>query len=91
MRKGFETFVTHDVARIDNPETIAKYKQAVAAFPEAILRIGSQGRHVADARVHPRDDWDEVILRIPHDALGEGRTRLVFTGRYASFYYWFYQ
>jgi hypothetical protein len=22
MRKGFETFVTHDVARIENPETI---------------------------------------------------------------------
>ena len=35
--------------------------------------------------------WNEAVLRVPAAAIGEGRTRLEISGRYASFRYWFYQ
>lgn len=71
--------------------TDGRPRQSNVQFPEAIVRVGSQGRHISDVRLRPQPGWDEAILRIPHDALREGKTRLVLSGRYASFYYWFYQ
>lgn len=60
-------------------------------FPEAgiVFRAGSQiaGR----LSFRPRSGWDERVFRVPGALVGEGHTRLTLSGRYASFYYWFFQ
>ena len=35
--------------------------------------------------------WNEHVIRVPADAVGEGETALELRGRYAAFHYWFYQ
>ncbi len=35
--------------------------------------------------------WNEHLIRLPKEVIGDGFTRLALRGRYASFQYWFYQ
>ena len=35
--------------------------------------------------------WNEHLIRVPAEAVGDGVTRLELRGRYAAFHYWFYQ
>jgi hypothetical protein len=59
-------------------------------IPEAglIARVGGRSLPLA-FRNGP--GWNEHVFRLPGDALEDGTTELSFTGRYASFYYWFFQ
>ena len=61
------------------------------AFAEAGMIVQSAGITTARIQFRPRDGWDEYLFRIPGGFLKEGRTRLTLSGRYASFFYWFYQ
>jgi hypothetical protein len=60
-------------------------------FPEAGLIIQSGGQTLARLSIRTRPGWNEYVLRLPGSFLGEGHTALTFVGRYASFYYWFFQ
>ena len=60
-------------------------------FATATLEVSVAGRSVVRATLHPKPGWDEAVLHVPADAVGEGETPLHMTGRYASFRYWFYQ
>ncbi len=60
-------------------------------LPEAQVSVGVDGAPVVRATFHPREGWDEAVLSIPGSALTARRTRLRFSGRYASFQYWFFQ
>jgi hypothetical protein len=60
-------------------------------FPEASLEVLADGKPAARASLRPRPGWDEWVFRVRGDLLGEGRTALTLSGRYSSFYYWFYQ
>lgn len=59
--------------------------------PEAgmIVRVG--GRSLAPLAFPNGPGWSEHVFRIPGHALAEGATELELSGRYASFFYWFYQ
>ena len=35
--------------------------------------------------------WNEHVIRLPKESVGDGSTRLELRGRYAAFRYWFYQ
>lgn len=61
------------------------------AFEEAQLSVSSEGRLLAKTSLRPRAGWDELVVRLPGDAVRNGQTRLTVAGRYASFRYWFYQ
>jgi hypothetical protein len=58
---------------------------------EAGLTIEAEGQSAGRFAFRPRPGWDEQVLRIPGSLLGEGRTRLRLSGRYASFFYWAFQ
>ena len=47
--------------------------------------------HFSLELLRTRPGWDEQVFRITADQVQEGRTRLQLSGRYASFYYWFFQ
>jgi hypothetical protein len=61
------------------------------AFAEAGMVVEASGVTTARFLFRPRAGWDEYLFRIPGGFLTEGRTRLTLSGRYPSFYYWFYQ
>lgn len=44
-----------------------------------------------EVKIHQDDSWSEVVLRIPGELIASGRTRIEISGRYTSFYYWFFQ
>lgn len=54
-----------------------------------VLRV--EGTTVGKVAFHPRPGWDEQVLRVTADRVQEGHTRLTLSGRYASYYYWFFQ
>jgi hypothetical protein len=58
---------------------------------EAGFIVNTGGRASARVVFRPRPGWDEQSFRIPGGFLGDGTTALTFAGRYASFYYWFFQ
>ena len=61
------------------------------AFAEAGLLLTAGGRPIGRFQFRPRAGWDEQVLRVPAAAVSEPSLRLEIRGRYASFYYWFYQ
>lgn len=58
---------------------------------EAGIIVETGGRTSARVTFRPRPGWDERSFLIPGSFLAEGSTAFVLTGRYASFYYWFFQ
>ncbi len=60
-------------------------------FPEAGLIVESGGQTLARLTLRTQPGWNEYVFRLPGAFLGEGHTSLRFSGRYASFYYWFFQ
>jgi hypothetical protein len=58
---------------------------------EAGMIIDTAGRTSARVAFRPRPGWDERPFRIPGSFLEDGQTTVTVTGRYASFYYWFFQ
>jgi len=65
--------------------------QVPMQIPEAGIVLRVEGKPVGRVSFHPRPGWDEQVFRITADRVQEGRTRIQLSGRYASFYYWFYQ
>jgi hypothetical protein len=61
------------------------------AFPEAGLIVQSGGQTLARLAIRTQPGWNEYVFRLPGSFLGEGHTALRFSGRYGSFYYWFFQ
>jgi hypothetical protein len=58
---------------------------------EAQLSVDVDGAPIVRATLRPREGWDEAVFSIPGSALTSRQTRLRFSGRYASFHYWFFQ
>jgi len=58
---------------------------------EAGISLKVDGEDVARLGFHPRAGWDEAVLRVPGGAIRHERSRLTLSGRYAAYYYWFYQ
>jgi hypothetical protein len=58
---------------------------------EAGIIVETGGRPSARVSFQPRPGWDERSFRIPGRFLSEGTTRVTLAGRYAAFYYWFFQ
>ena len=58
---------------------------------EAGIIVETGGQVSARLAFRPRPGWDERSFRIPGRFLSEGNTTLALSGRYAAFYYWFYQ
>jgi hypothetical protein len=65
--------------------------QVPMEIPEAGIVLRVDGKTVGRVTFRPRPGWDEQVFRITADRVQEGRTRLQLSGRYASFYYWFFQ
>jgi hypothetical protein len=61
------------------------------AVPEAGIVVTAGGRPGGRVVYKPRPGWNEVVFRIPGNVLDDGETPLVLAGRYAPFYYWFFQ
>jgi hypothetical protein len=76
------------VASVFRPAGAGRYTIAV---PKASLELAAQGRVVQKMEFAPGAAWDEVVLRIDGNALGEEGTRLRLRGNYTSYYYWFFQ
>ena len=61
------------------------------AIPEAGLLVAASGQPALRFALANASGWNEHVLRLPKELVGEGSTRLELRGRYASFQYWFYQ
>ena len=59
--------------------------------PEMGIVVRAGGREVARLALPNRPGWNEHVFRVPAEAVSEGTTDLVLSGRYAAFHYWFYQ
>jgi hypothetical protein len=55
------------------------------------LVLSADGHALPPAARRPAPGWDEWVLRVPASAVGDGVTRLELRGRYAAFFYWFFQ
>ncbi len=75
-------------AAVLRPSGAAAYE---LELPEVGLTLYAGGREAGRALLRPAAGWDEWLLRVPAELVGEGRTRLELRGRYASFRYWAYQ
>lgn len=60
-------------------------------IPEAGIVLRVEDKTVGKVSFHPRPGWDEQVFRVTADRIQQQRTRLTLSGRYASFYYWFFQ
>ena len=58
---------------------------------EAGIIVDTAGQTSARVAFRPRPGWDERSFRIPGRFLSDGSTSITLAGRYAAFYYWFYQ
>jgi hypothetical protein len=58
---------------------------------EAGIIVDTEGRQSARVAFRPRPGWDERSFRIPGSFLSDGSTSITLAGRYASFFYWFFQ
>lgn len=54
-----------------------------------VLRVDDE--IVSRVAIRPGAGWHEAVFRVPGHLLRSERTHLELTGRYASFYYWFFQ
>jgi hypothetical protein len=61
------------------------------AVAEAQLTLRVDDAVVSTLSIRPAPGWHEAVFRVPGDQLHAERTRVTLTGRYASFYYWFFQ
>jgi len=60
-------------------------------FPEAGLIVSVDGQEATRLTFVPRSGWDEQTVRIPARLVTRESVELRVSGRYASFYYWFFQ
>jgi hypothetical protein len=60
-------------------------------LPELGIRLFAGEREAGAWSARPREGWEEVVLRVPGPLVTAPTTRLTLRGRYASFYFWFYQ
>jgi hypothetical protein len=60
-------------------------------FPEQAFVVKAEGAPAGRVSFRPRRGWNEHVFRVPAALVGDRRTRLELAGRYAAFYYWFYQ
>jgi hypothetical protein len=58
---------------------------------EAGIVVDTGGQPSARVTFQPRPGWDERSFRIPGRFLSDGTTSITLAGRYASFFYWFFQ
>jgi hypothetical protein len=58
---------------------------------EAGIVVDTGGQVSARVAFRPRPGWDERSFRVPGRFLGDGATTMTLSGRYASFFYWFFQ
>jgi hypothetical protein len=65
--------------------------QVPMQIPEAGIVLRADAKPVGRVSFRPRPGWDEQVFRITADRVQEGRTRIQLSGRYASFYFWFFQ
>jgi hypothetical protein len=65
--------------------------QVPMEIPEAGIVLRVDGKSVGRLTFRPRPGWDEQVFRITADRVQAGRTRLELSGRYASYFYWFFQ
>jgi hypothetical protein len=79
------TDVTANVLR---PQQAGNYALELHEAGMDLTVDGQPGGRVTFA---PGPGWDEVSFRIPGSLLKRARTRLELRGRYAAYYYWFYQ
>jgi hypothetical protein len=63
----------------------------VIEIPQAGFVLRAGGRALPPLSFPNRRGWNEHVFKVPADAVQEGETELRFSGRYASFQYWFYQ
>ena len=55
------------------------------------IRLEANDTTVLETALALEPGWNEAVLRVPGSALRGERTRLRLRGRYASFYFWFFQ
>jgi len=70
---------------------IANFSNTTGAGVANILGRVTGGQVSARVAFRPRPGWDERSFRVPGRFLSDGSTPLTLSGRYATFYYWFYQ
>jgi hypothetical protein len=58
---------------------------------EGRIEAEAGGQRIGGLNLRPAPGWSEVMLTVPASSVGDGATRLVLKGRYASYQYWFYQ
>ena len=58
---------------------------------EAGIVVDTGGQVSSRVTFRPRPGWDERSFRIPGRFLSEGTTAITMSGRYAAFFYWFFQ
>jgi len=58
---------------------------------EAGIIVDTGGQQSARVAFRPRPGWDERSFRIPGRFLSDGSTSITLAGRYAAFFYWFFQ
>jgi hypothetical protein len=88
----FRTSATME-ARLTRPPALGLSGPPVfdVEMAEAGLRVRAGTRSLPPLSFTNAPGWNEHVFRIPGDALDEGTTPLLITGRYGSFRYWFYQ
>ncbi len=59
--------------------------------PEAGILVTAAGQVAGRMGFRPEPGWNEEVFRIPGRLLEDGETDLLLQGRYASYYYWFFQ
>jgi hypothetical protein len=60
-------------------------------LPQSGMVVTAGGQPAGRFDFAPAPGWDEVVLRLPAALITGPRTRLELRGRYAAFYFWFYQ
>jgi hypothetical protein len=65
--------------------------QFTLGFAEEGLVVEAGGQSAGRVTFRPRPGWEEHVFRVPGHLLADGTTELKLSGRYASFYYWFFQ
>jgi hypothetical protein len=61
------------------------------SFTEAGMVVSVSDQAVARLVFPPAPGWDERAFRVPASLVTGERTTITVSGRYASFYYWFFQ
>jgi hypothetical protein len=60
-------------------------------FEQAGFDVSINGEPWTRVAFRPREGWDEEAFLIPASRIQKDKTLLRLSGRYASFYYWFFQ